>query len=178
MEQGAYMGDELGPLLVAPQEYLNLRCKIREALGFPTERRALLIGVDGLDGAGKSSVAAWLSWQLEMPAINLDLYIIRDTEPLAFRSDHLNAAVDSCLSMGRPVIVEGVMLLDVLDSIGRRPDFLVFVEKENRNDSNMRKQVPPYLKRRRPREGADWVLEWSSAEHDAKVARAHLRSIE
>ncbi len=113
-----------------------------------------------------------------MPAINLDLYIIRDTEPLAFRSDHLNAAVDSCLRMGRPVIVEGVMLLDVLDSIGRRPDFLVFVEKENRNDSNMRKQVPPYLKRRRPREGADWVLEWSSAEHDAKVARAHLRSIE
>ena len=113
-----------------------------------------------------------------MPAINLDLYIIRDTEPLAFRSDHLNAAVDSCLRMGRPVIVEGVMLLDVLDSIGRRPDFLVFVEKENRNDSNMRKQVPPYLKRRRPREGADWVLEWSSTEHDAKVARAHLRSIE
>ncbi len=55
MEQGAYMGDELGPLLIAPQEYLNLRCKIREALGFPTERRALLIGVDGLDGSGKSS---------------------------------------------------------------------------------------------------------------------------
>ncbi len=172
------MTEELGPLLVAPRQYLDVRNRIRDALGFPNERRPLLIGVDGLDGAGKSSLAAWLSWQLEMPAIHLDLYIIRDTEPLAFRSDHLKAAVDSCLGMGRPVIVEGVMLLDVLGSVGRRPDFLVFVDKEDRNDSNMRKQVPPYLKRRRPREGADWVLEWSSAEHDAKVARAHLRSIE
>jgi hypothetical protein len=172
------MTEELGPLLVAPRQYLDVRNRIRDALGFPNERRALLIGVDGLDGASKSSLAAWLSWQLEMPAIHLDIYIVRDTDPLAFRSDHLKAAVDSCLGMGRPVIVEGVLLLDVLDSIGRRPDFLAFVEKEDRSDSNMRKQVPPYLNRRRPREGADWVLEWSSAEHDVKVARAHLRSIE
>jgi hypothetical protein len=146
------MDDELGPLLIAPPKYLDVRNRIRDALGFPKERRPLLIGLDGLDGAGKSSLAAWLSWQLEMPAINLDLFIIRDTEPLAFRIDHLKAAVDSCLGMGRPVIVEGVTLLDVLDGIGLRPDFLVFVEKRDRNDSNMPMHVPPYLKRRRPRE--------------------------
>jgi hypothetical protein len=101
--------------------------------------------------------------------IHLDIYIIRDSEPLAFRTDHLKAAVDSCLGRGWPVIVEGVLLLDVLDSIGRRPDFLVLVEKEDRNDSNLRKQVPPYLKRREPRESADRVLKWSSAEHDASA---------
>jgi adenylylsulfate kinase-like enzyme len=38
----------------------------------PNERRPLLIAVDGLDGSGKSSLAAWLSWQLEMPVIHLE----------------------------------------------------------------------------------------------------------
>jgi len=101
------MTEELGPLLIAPPQYLDVRNRIRDALGFPIGREPLLIAIDGLAGSGKSSLAAWLSWQLEMPAIHLDTYIIRDSEPLAFRSDHLKAAVDSCLEMRQPVIVEG-----------------------------------------------------------------------
>src|SRR5260221_11403008 len=103
------MDEELGPLLVAPPQYLDVRIRIRDALGFPNDRRPLLIGVDGLDGAGKSSLAAWLSWQLEMPTINLDLYIIRDTEPVAFSSDHLIVAVESFMRMGRPESDGGVL---------------------------------------------------------------------
>jgi hypothetical protein len=75
------MSEELGPLLVAPPAYLAVRKLIRHALGFPDERRPLLIGIDGLDGSGKSGLAAWLSWQLEMPAVHLDTYIIRDRAP-------------------------------------------------------------------------------------------------
>ncbi len=56
--------DELGPLLMAPPSYLELRSKIREALGFPNERKPLLIGIDGADGSGKSSLSAWLSLTL------------------------------------------------------------------------------------------------------------------
>jgi hypothetical protein len=162
------MPEERGPLLIALPQYRELRNCIRDALGFPTERRALLIGIDGLDGAGKSSLAAWLSWQLEMPAIHVDLYIVTDTDPLAFRTDHLAAAIEARLRLGRPIIVEGVLLLDVLDSIGHRPDFLIFVAK-HRNQSNMHNYVPPYIENRRPREKADYVLEWSSVEHDAAL---------
>jgi uridine kinase len=142
-------------------------------LGFPHERRPILIGVDGLDGSGKSSLAAWLSWQLEMPAIHLDLYIVCGSNPVAFRSDHLATAIDARIGQGRPVIVEGVLLLDALASIQRQPDFLVYVEKEA-NRSNLRSHVGPYIARRQPKQRADYVLEWSSSEHDAKVARAHL----
>jgi hypothetical protein len=71
------------------------------------------------------------------------------------------------------VIVEGVLLLDVLGGIERQPDSLVFVEKEDRNDSNMRKQVP-ISRSRRPRESAHCVVEWSGEEHDGRVERAHL----
>jgi pantothenate kinase-related protein Tda10 len=76
-----YEDDERGPLLVAPSSYLELRGLIRKALDFPN-RRPLLIGIDGLDGSGKSSLAAWLSWQLEMPAIHLDVYVVQNSDPL------------------------------------------------------------------------------------------------
>jgi hypothetical protein len=52
--------NELGPLLVAPPSYFELRTLIRDAMGFPSERRALLIGIDGADGSGKSPLASWL----------------------------------------------------------------------------------------------------------------------
>jgi thymidylate kinase len=92
------MTEDLGPLLVAPAQYPDVRTRVRCALGFPTERRPILIGIDGLDGSGKSSLAAWLSWQLEMPAIHLDLYIVRDSNPPEFRTDQLAAAVDARLN--------------------------------------------------------------------------------
>jgi uridine kinase len=170
------MTEDLGPLLLAPEQYLDVRRSIRKALGFPHERRPILIGVDGLDGSGKSSLAAWLSWQLEMPAIHLDLYVIPDTDPLEFRTDHLAAAVCARLETRRPLIVEGILLLDVLASVGRRPDFLIYVEKEgNRPSSTLSRHLNPYLEKQ-PRERANRVLKWSSAEHDAKVARAHQRA--
>lgn len=53
------------------------------------KRLPLLIGVDGRWGAGKSSVASWLAWQLGMPAVSLDLYMIRDSKPLEWRSEDL-----------------------------------------------------------------------------------------
>ena len=49
--------DDLDPLLVAPPSYLEVRNKLRDAVGFPNERRPLLIGIDGLDGSGKSALA-------------------------------------------------------------------------------------------------------------------------
>ena len=60
------------------------------------KRRPLLIGIDAKVGLGKSSLAAWLSWQLEMPAIHLDACLIRDSEPLAWRLDDLRRVVDGC----------------------------------------------------------------------------------
>jgi uridine kinase len=42
-----------------------MRTRVRDALGFPDERRPILIGIDGFDGSGKSSLAEWMSWQLE-----------------------------------------------------------------------------------------------------------------
>jgi hypothetical protein len=165
--------EELGPLLVAPAEYLEVRSLIREALGFPNDRRPLLIGIDGLDGSGKSSLTSWLAWQLEMPALHLDIYMIRDSHPLSWRFDELASAIDGAqfIPRKRPVIVEGVWLLRVLDRINRAPDCLICVEKES-HDGCM-EDLPSYIQEARAR--ATFILKWSSAEHDLRVMQAHLR---
>ena len=170
--------DELGPLLVAPPAYLELRTKIRGALGFPNERKPLLIGVDGVDGSGKSSLSAWLSWQLEMPAIHLDVYVVRDSDPLTWRFDDLARTIDGAqLERRRPVIVEGVLLLRALGKIGRVPDFHVFVQKAA-HEAGMREEMESYFKVERPKEKATYLLKWSSADHDARVTRAHLTALD
>jgi hypothetical protein len=166
------MNDELGPLLIAPPSYVELRDKLRAALGFPGKRQALLIGIDGVDGSGKSALAAWLSWQLEMPTIHLDLYLLPNRDPPAWRTEDLAHVIGVQKALERPTILEGILLLDVLDAINRKPDFLVFVDKHEHQSGE--EYVVAYLNQRAPKRTADFVLEWSSAEHDKRVIDAHL----
>src|SRR5258708_40131814 len=89
---------------------------LRPALG--PDRKPLLIGIDGADGVGKSSLASWLGWQLGAPALHLDLYLLRDGRSLKWRTDELKLLVQARLGRQQPLIVEGITLLDVLDQIG------------------------------------------------------------
>ena len=90
-------------------------------------RRPLLIAIDGADGIGKSSLASWLAWQLGMPTVHLDLFLT-SLHPIQWLTADLKRAVDRRLDLKRPVIVEGVMVLDALDQIGRKADLVVYVE--------------------------------------------------
>jgi hypothetical protein len=58
-------------LFVVTQDHACLRDAIREALG---PWRRFVIALDGVDAAGKSTLARYLAWQLGMPAIETDLY--------------------------------------------------------------------------------------------------------
>ena len=166
----------LGPWLTAPKSYRDLRASIRKALGFPHERRPLLIGIDGLDGAGKTSLASWLSWQLEMPAIHLDLYIVNGSKPLRFRSEDLAQTLDARAKQGRPLIVEGVLLLQALSEIDYSPDFLVYVHKAS-HQSSLRPLIQDYLTVFQSRSKAHEVVKWSSAKRDRQIAKAHQNRV-
>src|SRR5258706_194814 len=103
--------------------------KVQECLG--PNRLPLLIAIDGADGVGKSSLASWLAWQLGAPAIHLDLYLVRASDPLRWRSDELRRAVNTRLvEHAGPLIVEGILVLDALGKIRRKPDYLVYVDGE------------------------------------------------
>jgi uridine kinase len=164
--------NDLAPWLTAPKSYRNLRVAIRKALGFPNERRPLLIGVDGLDGAGKTSLAAWLSWQLEIPAVHLDLYMVRGSTPLEFRAEDLAQTLDARAKLKRPVILEGILLLQALSEIDRTSDFLIYVHRTSHR-SSLPYLVQPYLHEFTPRQKANAVVKWSSLRRDRQIVRAH-----
>ena len=152
-----------GPLNVktALPRYEELLAQVQKELG--PNRRSLLIAIDGADGVGKSSLASWLAWQLEMPSLHLDVYLVRDTTPQQWRTDDLERAIRSRLDLGRPVIIEGILLLDVLDKVGRTPAFLVYVQDQDENEdhpdaSDLRKSLIDYRLRQKPEQRAKFKL--------------------
>jgi hypothetical protein len=56
----------------------------------------------------------------------------------------------------RPLIVEGVLVLDALEQIGREADFVVFVKGESSTSWSSR--LTEYQKRRRLPDSADFSL--------------------
>jgi uridine kinase len=120
-------------------------------------RKPLLIAIDGADGVGKSSLASWLRWQLGMPALHLDLYLIKDSNPLAWRAGELAHLISSRVDIGRPIIVEGIMILDALDQISRRPDFLVYVR--GYGSQKLSSRIENYRRQRKPEELAKACLD-------------------
>ena len=144
----------LGELLIARSEYETLFRVLCNRLG--PHRLPLLIVVDGADGVGKSSLASWLAWQLEMPAVHLDLYLVRDAMPVCWREADLNRVIEERLDLGRPLIVEGFVALDALASVGRRPDFWIFVRGSGGH--GLSKRISDYNSRREPESNADFVL--------------------
>jgi len=148
------------PIEEAPEPARDLLLRIWQLLDYP-RRRGALIGIDGLDGAGKSTLAAWLSWQCGIPVVSLDLYLYlsRRSRPLQWRSADLRRVLESRLNgeVRWPIIVEGILLLDALSSVDQAPDFTVFVE-DARTSGNLPEHTAPYFEAHHPREKADYVL--------------------
>ena len=163
-------------MIHAPFTYAELLAQVTAALG--PEWRPMLIGFDGRDGGGKTSAASWLAWQLGLPAIHLDLFMQR-TEfegPIKWRTDDIARCLES--RGARPMVVEGVLLLDVLSAVQRTADILVFVEKIEPQHSRDRSldddlidtrefslsnQISRYFERRKPVTLADFKLSWNDS---------------
>jgi len=90
----------------------ELLCRVQAAL--TPNRLKLLICIDGADGVGKSSLAAWLAWQLGAAVIHLDLYVETDSCPLRWRVTDLQRTISARLRIG-PAIVEGILALNILE---------------------------------------------------------------
>ena len=117
----------------------------------------LLIAIDGADGVGKSSLASWLAWQLGAPAIYLDLFVIKDSKPLRWRGELLCLVHARLVVHAGPLIVEGILVLDALAQIGRKPDFLVYVDGQGGHGLSNR--LAEYRVRFKPEQQAHFRLQ-------------------
>ena len=88
-------------------------------------RCASIIGVDGYLGAGKTTVAMQLAEQIGYACVHLDDYL--DPKHGGFVENINLSALNKALRVKRPLIIEGLCLLEVLDRLQVNVDFLVYV---------------------------------------------------
>jgi ABC-type dipeptide/oligopeptide/nickel transport system ATPase component len=91
-------------------------------------KSTFLIGIDGKDGIGKSTLAQELSRLINAKLISLDDYLIRNQDKYV-DSLKIDEIIDAIKSTTDIIIIEGVCLLAAIDRIGARLNDLVYVKR-------------------------------------------------
>lgn len=135
--------------------------KVKETL-YPW--RKLTIAVDGADGAGKSPLSRYLAWQLRIPLIETDLLLISDTRPIQYNLECLKELIGSRHSLDRPVLIEGIKILDTLSKLNIESDILIFVENLGYpGTADLENEIQGYLAKYKPKEKANFVYVWEES---------------
>ncbi len=145
------------------EQHEQLLTEVNKALG--TWRR-FVIGIDGRDHAGKSTIGRFLALHMGMPLIETDLFVLdknqrKDQEKVEYRRKELKRVIDARLNKDRPVIVEGIFLLRTLEGLGLKPDYLIYAVNEDHDGSGTRREeFMAYENEYKPRARADKQFFW------------------
>lgn len=92
-----------------------------------------LVGVDGFDGSGKTTLAFELARQMDGIRVGLDSYVEKDRDADSYagllRLDHLKRDLENLRARFPVVVVDGVCLLEALAAFGAAVDLHIYVKK-------------------------------------------------
>ncbi|MBT3046186.1 MAG: hypothetical protein KME53_04465 [Candidatus Thiodiazotropha sp. (ex Clathrolucina costata)] len=139
------------------KQHAELCAKIEDVL-YPWRR--LLIAVDGRDHSGKTTIASFIAWQYSIPVIYTDYYLVKNATPMHHDYEAIASLIARRHDMNRPVIVEGIKMLNVLENVGCEADFLV-VTVNTSCDGSIGEEITEYTDTYRPYEKANFTFRWT-----------------
>ena len=95
-----------------------------------------IVGIDGFDRCGKTTLGRYLAWRFQITLIETDIFLqvdnYNDFADLKHNYPALKQVIQRRLGSKRhPVIVEGIALLQIFERLQLTPDFMVFCEPTN-----------------------------------------------
>jgi uridine kinase len=125
-------------------------------LGLP----GVIVTIDGRDGVGKTTFGRYLAWHFNVTLIETDLFLIPAQDYLIHLDDQVNRIIERRITSPRPVIVEGISILQLMKRINRVPDFSIYVTNAQHSSSRLlEKRLSAYEAAFAPSATADIVVE-------------------
>jgi len=93
--------------------------------------RCTVIGIDGKDGVGKSTLAITLADELDLELIEIDKYLIKNQGGYVdyIKYPILDEILRNAQKLQKSVIIEGICLIEVLERLMVKPDILIYVKR-------------------------------------------------
>jgi uridine kinase len=97
----------------------------------------VIVTLDGRDGVGKTTLGRYLAWHFNVTLIETDLFLIPAQDYLFHLDDQVNRIIERRITSPRPVIVEGISMLQLMKRINRVPDFAIYVTNPRHSGSRL-----------------------------------------
>lgn len=104
-----------------------------------------IIALDGRTGSGKTTLGRYLAWRFNVTLLEADLFLQEARGHLEYRIDEIERVIQARLSRPRPIIVDSVAVLRLLETINRKPDFMIYVRNTQGGDGgNLKNELDGY----------------------------------
>jgi adenylate kinase family enzyme len=101
----------------------------------------VIVTIDGRDGVGKTTFGRYLAWHFNVTLVEADLFLIPSRDYLTHLDYQVNRIIERRFTLPRPVIVEGVSILQLMKRINRVPDFAIYVTNPQHSGSRVLEQL-------------------------------------
>jgi adenylate kinase family enzyme len=97
----------------------------------------VIIGIDGLSGSGKTSYGRFLSYFYNVTLIESDAFVTGCILKQEYDFECIKRSINERLRHQRPVIIEGICIVDLLSKMDMKPNYLIRVvnQKQYENET-------------------------------------------